>query len=115
MKTWEITSGETKKFEENRIRKLAEEEFQRASDISSMTNHTLLDGGEKWYGRIGEIKVPVLIIHGTKDPIFPFEHAVELNKLISGSKLLALEDTGHEFREDDWDTIISGILELRNN
>ncbi len=115
VKTWEITTGKVKKFEENRIRKLAEEEIQRASDISSMMNHTLLDGGEKWYGRIGEIKVPVLIIHGTKDPVFPYEYAVELNKLISGSKLLPLEETGHEFREDDWDFIISGILELINN
>lgn len=43
-----------------------------------------------------EIAVPTLVIHGTKDPLLPFEeHARRLAKEIPGAQLLAAEGGGH--------------------
>lgn len=45
---------------------------------------------------IGEIKVPVLIIHGTQDQTIPVEHGKRLFALANEPKTLAiLEDAGH--------------------
>jgi pimeloyl-ACP methyl ester carboxylesterase len=75
-----------------------------------MFNHALLAGGEQWHGRIGEIGVPTLIVHGTEDPVLPFEHGVALSKTIPGARLLALHGTGHELHRGDWPAIVDAIL-----
>jgi pimeloyl-ACP methyl ester carboxylesterase len=75
-----------------------------------MFNHALVKGGERWYGKIGEIGVPALVIHGAEDPVFPYPHGVALAKTIPGARLLTLQGTGHELHKDDWDQIVSGIV-----
>lgn len=57
--------------------------------------------------RTGDIK---LVIHGTEDPIIPYEHGVALARTIPRSVLLTLEGTGHELHHEDWDTIIDAIF-----
>lgn len=48
-----------------------------------------------------QIKVPTLIMHGSKDQITPFALAERLHKGIEGSQLVRFEDSGHcVFYED---------------
>ncbi len=42
-----------------------------------------------------KIKIPVLLVHGKKDTIFPHENAIYMNKKIKNSKLILLENTDH--------------------
>jgi pimeloyl-ACP methyl ester carboxylesterase len=42
------------------------------------------------------IRVPTLIVHGSEDPIFPFDHAEALAAAIPGSTLVRWEGVGHE-------------------
>ncbi|MBR7928009.1 alpha/beta fold hydrolase [Aerococcaceae bacterium zg-ZUI334] len=44
---------------------------------------------------IEKISAQVLIIHGTKDEVVPYEYAVEANKLFSDSKLVTVEAGRH--------------------
>ena len=46
-------------------------------------------------GRLGEIQVPTLVIHGTGDHLVPFDCGEELARLIPGARLVALPD-GHQ-------------------
>lgn len=69
----------------------------------------MLTGGESYLSRTGEINVPALAIHGTEDPIIPFEHGKNLANEIPGAVLLTLEGTGHELHYGDWDIIIDSI------
>jgi len=46
------------------------------------------------------LKIPTLIVHGTKDQIIPFEMGEELSKLIPGAKFLAIDGAAHN---DLWD------------
>jgi hypothetical protein len=55
-----------------RARELIERDFDRVRNFASATNHFMLDGGDEWHGRVGELREPLLVIHGT--PIFPIEH-----------------------------------------
>lgn len=54
--------------------------------------------GAKTYdirGRLGEIQVPTLILHGRDDARVPLERAEELHRGIPRSRLVILEDCGH--------------------
>ena len=46
-------------------------------------------------GRLEEVKVPTLIVHGREDARVPLERAEELRRGIRGSRLVILDDCGH--------------------
>ena len=46
--------------------------------------------------RVKDIDVPVLVVHGTEDKVFPIEHAQMLAGAIPRAMLLAIEGSGHE-------------------
>ncbi|WP_149095025.1 alpha/beta fold hydrolase [Paenibacillus terrae] len=104
-----ILVGSKHPFDENKVYKLAKEEWKRSNNIASMNNHAMLSGGESYLARTGEINVPALVIHGTEDPIIPYEHGINLANEIPSAVLLTLEGTGHELHYDDWDLIIDSI------
>lgn len=106
---WKVLAGSKHTFDEKRIYDLAEEEVKRSRNMASMNNHGLVTGGESYLVRTGDINVPALVIHGTEDPIIPYEHGVALARAIPGSVLLTLEGTGHELHHEDWDVIIDAI------
>jgi pimeloyl-ACP methyl ester carboxylesterase len=105
-----MLAGPAHPFDEGRITSLIERDFDRARNFASVTNHFVLEGGEAWQGRLGEVRTPVLVIHGTADPIFPIEHGVALSKKVPGATLVRLEGSGHELHEADWDQIIAAIV-----
>ncbi|CUU45776.1 pimeloyl-ACP methyl ester carboxylesterase [Clostridium beijerinckii] len=51
--------------------------------------------------RTDEISVPTLVIHGTDDPIIPYEHGVHLSKIISNAVLITLDGAGDELHYND--------------
>lgn len=105
-----ILVGSKHPFNEEKVRVLAAKELERSIRPKSMTNHALITGGESDLARINEIKAPALIIHGTEDPIIPFEHGKYLAEEIPEAVLLTLEGRGHELHEDDWDIVIDELV-----
>ncbi|HSI90394.1 MAG TPA: alpha/beta hydrolase [Adhaeribacter sp.] len=109
---WKLANGSKRKFDVVRASQLASEEIDRANSLISMFNHARLGGGEQYYDRSSEIKVPVLIMHGTEDPILPYPHALALAEAFPHAKLVPLEGAGHELHFQDWDLIIREITHL---
>ncbi|EOR21183.1 hypothetical protein A500_14353 [Clostridium sartagoforme AAU1] len=109
MKKSKVLIGTKYIFDEKRIRRLNEEEFDRASNLQSRENHGFIRGWGSYLSRIDEINAPTLVIHGTKDPIIPYEHGVHLSGIIPNSVLVTLDGTGHELHYNDWDKIINAI------
>lgn len=107
---WRLLAGSKHPFDEKRAYKLATGEVKRAKNLLSMFNHALLKGDSSYDGRLIEIPVSALVIHGTEDPALPYEHGVALTNAIPGASLLTLEGTGHEIHYADWDSIINAIL-----
>ena len=97
-------------FEEAEVRAFIERDYDRAGGYLSATNHGTLKVGEAWRGRLHEMKAPLLVIHGTADPIYPIEHGIALSEAVSGAKLVRIEGGGHELHRADWDTIIGAIV-----
>jgi pimeloyl-ACP methyl ester carboxylesterase len=106
---WRLLSGSAHPFDEETIRTLATQDFERTSNLLTPMNHALLSGGERWFGRLNEVRVPALVIHGTEDPVLPYAQGVALAEALPRAKLLTLKGTGHELHRNDWGTIIDAV------
>jgi pimeloyl-ACP methyl ester carboxylesterase len=100
-------------FDEDRQRALVERVFDRTINIeSSVKNHWLIGEGEPVDKPVSEITAPTLVLHGTEDPLFPYEHGEALAREIPGARLVPLEGAGHEFPPPPlWNQVVAEILE----
>ena len=60
---------------------------------------------------LASVTAPMLVIHGTEDPIIPYEHGVATAKAVPGAKLLTIEGLGHELPPLAVPEIAAAILE----
>ena len=97
-------------FDEKAMRAFIEQDYDRSGGFLSATNHFMLKGGEDWKGRLHEIKAPLLVLHGTSDPIFPVEHGAALADAVAGARLVRIEGGGHELHPQDWPIIVAAIV-----
>lgn len=109
---WRLLCGPGRAFDEAGARSMAETEFARARCLPCMFNHALLKGGEDLYGKTASIKAPVLVVHGTQDPVLPYPHAEALLRALPGAGLLRLEGAGHELHRSDWERVAAAIAAL---
>ncbi|RUZ74164.1 alpha/beta hydrolase [Mesorhizobium sp. M7A.F.Ca.US.006.01.1.1] len=100
----------THPFDEARMRAFVEQDYDRSGGLLSATNHFMLKGGDAWKGGLHEIAAPLLVIHGTADPIFPVEHGEALAEAVTGAKIIRIEGGGHELHPDDWAEISAAII-----
>jgi pimeloyl-ACP methyl ester carboxylesterase len=101
-----VTSGEKSR------RELVELVVDRSLDMAStMTNHGTMEQGVPVRGRVRDLHVPTLVLHGTEDPLFPFPHGEALADEIPGARLVPLEGVGHEVPPRPlWPLIVEEIL-----
>jgi pimeloyl-ACP methyl ester carboxylesterase len=70
----------------------------------------MLTVADIWRGELEPLHAPLLVIHGTDDPVYPVEHGIALAQSAPGSTFVRLEGSGHELHPADWDTIIDAIV-----
>jgi pimeloyl-ACP methyl ester carboxylesterase len=98
-------------FDEAAAREYARRVVDRTGDVASaLTNHQRAERVKPWRERLGTVRVPTLVVHGTEDPLFPYEHGVALAAEIPGARLLTLARVGHELPRRAWDTVLPAIL-----
>ncbi|QPC90484.1 alpha/beta fold hydrolase [Mesorhizobium sp. INR15] len=103
-------AGTAHPFDEKRTKGFVEQDYDRSGGFLSATNHFMLSGGEEWQGRLHEMAAPLLVIHGTADPIFPVEHGEALVDAVAGARILRIEGGGHELHPDDWAAMTDAIV-----
>jgi pimeloyl-ACP methyl ester carboxylesterase len=101
-------AGTRHPFDEAAARALVTRDLERAIDPGRLANHGSLGGGGK-ARRTEDIAVPLLVIHGTADPLIPHPHGVALAEAVPGATLVTIEGGGHELHERDWDQILDAI------
>ena len=66
------------------------------STVRSLINPRALFGGHHDVSeRLNELKIPVQLIWGKDDPLFPVAHAERAQSLIEGARLAVIEGAGH--------------------
>lgn len=99
-------------FDEAAVRRAARRTVERAIDPAAAANHwRIKGGGEDPRPRLGEVRIPTLVIHGTEDPFFPPGHGQALAREIPGAELLLLDGVGHQPPpRSTWDVVVPAIL-----
>jgi len=102
--------------DEERIRAIAGRVFDRTTDMkASQTNHSILSDGGEPVSRdaLAHIKVPVLVIHGTEDPLFPLPHGQALAAAIPGARLVVVEGLGHQVPPPEvWPVVVPELVAI---
>lgn len=105
-----LVAGTALPFDEAGTRAFIERDFDRSGGYLSATNHSVLfDTGNGWRGRLQEMKPPLLVIHGTADPVFPLAHGEMLAETVANAKLVKLDGGGHELHPGHWGRIVRAI------
>ena len=108
-----VLAGSAYPYDEASRRELFGREIDRANNFASTQNHALVVAAtERWHDRLGTIGIPTLVIHGTEDPILPFDHGQAIAQGIPGARLLVMEGVGHEMPAGELDRITAAILAL---
>jgi pimeloyl-ACP methyl ester carboxylesterase len=85
----------------------------RTIDMASSTkNHWIMkDDTGPIRARLGQIRAPTLVLHGTEDPLFPIGHGEALAREIRGATLIRLDGVGHEYPPPQVrDIVVAAIL-----
>ena len=100
-------------FEKSRLRMIAGRVFDRTDDLTSRTNHFLLDTGGPGDHRLSRLAgIPTLVLHGTADPLFPLPHGRALADAIPGARLVELDGVGHQLPPlHTWDLVVDALIE----
>ena len=72
-------------LDEEATREVIGRAYDRSPSPASANNHFMVDGRPFRPRRLGEIAVPVLVVHGSDDPLFPPAHGEALAAAIPGA------------------------------
>jgi pimeloyl-ACP methyl ester carboxylesterase len=102
----------TVRTDDRELRERAERIYDRAVNPASSANHWILvEDDEPVQGRLADVTAPTLVLHGTEDPLFPYEHGEALADTIPGARLVSLAGIGHEAPPPPvWDVAVPAIL-----
>ena len=103
-------AGTRHAFDEQAAHDLVARDVSRTAEPASLANHALLSGGEGWKGRLGELAAPLLVVHGTADPLLPYAHGVALAGAVPAARLVTIDGGGHELHEHDWDQVLEAVV-----
>jgi pimeloyl-ACP methyl ester carboxylesterase len=106
-----VLAGGRRPFDEAAARALVRSDVERARDFAAAQNHDAIRDEERPRPPLSSIAAPVLVIHGSADPMFPLEHGEFLAKAIPHAELLTLEGGGHGLRRPDWEAVVRAIVE----
>jgi len=92
---WRVLTGSRFPFDEDLYREMAANDAARGTNPNS-SHGVAVQMSPSRIDALTAVEVPTLIVHGTEDPILPYDHAEALHKAIPGSTLVTWEGVGHE-------------------
>jgi len=55
--------------------------------------------------------IPILVLHGSADPLFPIAHGAALAEAIPGARFIELPGMGHQLPPRDvWDLVVDLLI-----
>lgn len=100
-------------LDEVQERKIIEKELDRSKTKNGIFRQLLAMGSWQYNAEmIKRISLPVLIIHGTEDPIFHSDCARDLARSIPNSELIIIQGMGHSFPPELYPVVCESIMKL---
>ncbi|WP_162184873.1 alpha/beta fold hydrolase [Allokutzneria albata] len=106
-------TGSGSEFDEDEVRRMIENALDRAPGRDGTMNHSIAASSSRdRRDLLRHLTIPVLVLHGTEDPVVPFEHAEEMARLVPHARLVPLPGVGHDMPRACQDKIVEEILAL---
>jgi pimeloyl-ACP methyl ester carboxylesterase len=98
--------------DEDDLRELAEASFERGHDPAGAGRQlaAILASGDRT-AELRSIRVPTVVIHGTKDKLVAPSGGRATAKAIPGARLVTIEGMGHDLPRGTWPQIVAAIAE----
>ncbi|MGW6276260.1 alpha/beta fold hydrolase [Kribbella sp. NPDC055071] len=98
-------------FDEAATRELVRQDMARAlSYEASFTNHFAMEFNGPVGGGFGDVSMPVLVVHGSADPVLPLPHGEAVRDAVPGARFVVLDGAGHGIPADLWDSFADVLL-----
>ena len=113
VKTHRVMAGSGCPFDEEFIRNISAESYDRAHYPPGVGHQILaVMAQENRTSALASVTVPSLVIHGTADPLVPAAHGKETADAIPGAQLLLVEGMGHDLphTKGPWPQVIDAIV-----
>ena len=100
-------------FDEARIRGHAARSYDRCFNPAGAARQltaVVASGSRK--PELRSLRVPTLVIHGSRDPLIPPACGIDTAESIPGAELLMIEGMGHDLPREAWPRIVDAIAAL---
>lgn len=99
LETWRVLNGDALPFDKPAARWFVETSYDRATDFAAAANHdrAARQMTPDRLAPLSKITAPVLVVHGTADPLRPLAHGQTLAAQIPQARLEAVPGMGHGF------------------
>ena len=93
-----------------RLRAIGEEAHSRGINPRGFLRHfaAVMASGDR-RAKLPDVRVPTLVIHGSRDPMFPLRAGKRIAELIPGATWLPITGMGHDMPEPLWPTLVAAI------
>jgi len=71
----------------------------------------VLAAGDRTIG-LSRLRMPALVVHGTSDPLVPFENGLRVHRAIPGSRMLVLDGVGHDLPPAEAHRVLDAMVAL---
>lgn len=97
-------------IEGQRLRAIGEEAYTRGMNPRGFLRHfaAVMKSGNR-RKQLPSVKSPTLVIHGSRDPMFPLRAGKAIATLIPGATWLPIAGMGHDMPPQLWPTIVSSV------
>jgi pimeloyl-ACP methyl ester carboxylesterase len=93
-----------------RLRSIGEIAHARGMNPRGFLRHfaAVLRSGDR-KGHLPSVRVPTLVIHGSRDPMFPLRAGRRIAELIPNATWLPITGMGHDLPEPLWPTLVAAV------
>ena len=93
-----------------RLRRIGEIAYHRGTSPRGFLRHfaAVMASGDR-RSRLGAVQVPTLVIHGSRDPMFPIRAGRDLVALMPDATWLPIAGMGHDLPAPLWPTLVAAI------
>ncbi len=93
-----------------RLRAIGERSYAIGASPSGFLRHfaAVLASGDR-SAKLRAVRVPTLVIHGSRDPMFPLRAGRDMANLVPNATWLPIAGMGHDLPEPMWPTFVAAI------
>ena len=107
---WRVIGSPGFRFDEQRVRSLAEQSFDRCHYPAGVARQLLaVMASADRTAALASVRVPTVVIHGRDDPLVRLPAGEATARAIPGAELIVIDGMGHDLPREVWPRVVDAI------